>query len=229
MPESDPALEQAISHGAAKPDLQPKDLESTLQELDKLLGKDDSIDLFSVPDELLPDLKELPDMDPFQAHTPLPDFVWDAKDDAEILAKAQEALGDPVVESMFEDQRLQGGLTRKDNVPPFMPEELRLPPPRSAPSTEPKLPAEPIEEATALAPDTEPMLEAQSATPGAPLPSTVILEPTDTRTQHADSHYPAPQLPSPATDSWTGVGVGFAFGLALGLAAGAMLYATLAG
>ena len=125
VPEMDPTLEQAIHHGGAavRPELKPKDLDSTLIELDKLLGKDDSVDLFSVPDELLPDLRELPDMDPFQAHTPLPEFMWDAKSEAEILEKASTLLPSAPPPLYGSEPGRSGGLTKKE-MPPFMPDGL---------------------------------------------------------------------------------------------------------
>ncbi|MCA9553787.1 MAG: serine/threonine protein kinase, partial [Myxococcales bacterium] len=104
VPEMDPALEEAIVKAPtlAKPGMQAADLDQTLLELDRLLGNDDSsVDLFQVPPEIHRDLSDMPDMEPFVAKTPLPDFVWDAKNDDEILAKAQELYGPPEPRPLF--------------------------------------------------------------------------------------------------------------------------------
>ncbi len=93
VPETDPALEQAFAETQMPAALTPVDLDRTLQELDRLMGKDSSVDLFSVPPDLAEDLRELVDMDPFQARTPLPDFVWGARNEADLLARADSAFG----------------------------------------------------------------------------------------------------------------------------------------
>ena len=117
VPESeDPALEEAAarhSGAGARAALVPVSLDKTLEELDRLLGKDRSVDLFSVPPELEADLAGLADMDPFAAKTPIPDFVWGAKDDNELLARANEAFG------MKEPPVLQIGPTSNKEHPPL--------------------------------------------------------------------------------------------------------------
>ncbi len=256
VPEIDPALEQAIRHGSAStPELAPKDLESTLLELDKLLGKDDSVDLFSVPEDIMPELRELPDMDPFQAHTPLPEFVRDAKSDEEILARAGVHLTTNAVESMFDAPPRGGGLTKKDPPFPYAPQQLKLAPFDFAPApTSPSsawTPAEllpqvddgpTIDQATeAPEPlDGRPsLLEPGPHSPAQPRPETPPCEAPEPSLDHegpnakpATSEFLEPDPhPTPAhviqTDSWSGVWVGFAFGFATGLAAGAILYAAL--
>ena len=162
VPEMDPELERAISHGSAnQPELQPKDLESTLQELDKLLGKDDSIDLFSVPDDLMPHLSEMPDMDPFEAHTPLPDFVWDAESEAEILAKAGVSLTPKGIERLFND----GEPAAAGQIPPFdgKMNGPQTAPPLAAPRTPDRPPGlvGPDSRGAAPAPITSPTSQAQ--------------------------------------------------------------------
>ncbi len=93
VPEMDPALEAAISEGERTiPELpmKPPSLDQTLEEIDRLLGPE-SIDVFTLPPELRTELEDLEDGAPFAALTPIPDFVWGAKDDAELLARASEA------------------------------------------------------------------------------------------------------------------------------------------
>ena len=221
VPEMDPALERAMSHGSgSRPELEPKDLESTLLELDKLLGKDDSVDLFAVPEDLLSDLRELPDMDPFQAHTPLPDYVWDAESDEEILEKAGIRLNAATSDMVFADSSKSGGLTKKENVPAIDTEELLM-----GAKTTPRAPAS----------ETPPQLEAQAPAPPPthtrPRPSTPIDLSDDgpTRTlfappASAHAHTPSGSL---AAGNSSGLWIGFVYGFAVGLAAGAMLYAFL--
>lgn len=98
IPEMDPALEAAIQAGEVRPEqaeLKPRDLDETLMELDRLLGPgasgSSSIEQFELPEELRVELSELSDMDPFRALTPLPDFVWDAENEQEILQRAEQA------------------------------------------------------------------------------------------------------------------------------------------
>ncbi len=89
VPEVDPDLEQAISRGAAPPaGLAPRNLDDTLKELDRLLGPSKSVDLFTLPPDLVGELDGLEDMDPFRAETPIPDFVWGARSEQEILNRA---------------------------------------------------------------------------------------------------------------------------------------------
>lgn len=258
VPEIDPALEHAIALGAdAHPELQPKDLDSTLLELDKLLGKDDSVDLFSVPDELLSDLRELPDMDPFQAHTPLPDFVWEAKSEEELLSKADDALGWGPTGPIYDDQ-VVAGLTRKDGYPPFVPEELRLSVPQPAPGPVRRAPTDAIPGLIGPGdePTTRPEPEPKARTPVVPPPARAPESPASPKPGASLSAVTAPDeatLPvnEPVADgrvvsadpasaepystlaleanASSGVWVGFAFGLAIGMAAGATLYALLTG
>lgn len=98
VPEMDPALEQAILDGAVSADearLEPRDLDQTLKELERLLGPtsatSSSLDMFELPVDVQMELAELSDMDPFMALTPIPDFVWEAKSEEELLSKAAQA------------------------------------------------------------------------------------------------------------------------------------------
>ncbi len=259
VPEMDPALAKAISTGSAtRPDLEPKDLESTLLELDKLLGKDDSIDLFSVPDELMPELREMPDMDPFQAHTPLPDFTWDAQSEAEILRKAGLDVRGATEEEILDGPR---GLTKKDSVPP-LPEDFSRPavarpspsdtppgligparpapgrhsvdplspPPRSPPGRSPQ--PQPIDEAPGPSSEPSPHLGRSETTQ-----PTVDTATPDTTEASLRPTRPVQQLQTQSSEptvivqeaSSSGLLVGFVMGLAVGLAIGAMLYAALTG
>ncbi|MGF1511722.1 MAG: serine/threonine protein kinase [Myxococcota bacterium] len=98
IPEMDPELEQALLAGEVEPHqaLKPKDLDATLEELDRLLGNGSGasggLDVFDVnllPPEVTRELSGMSDNDPFMALTPIPDFVWDAKDDEDLLRRAQ--------------------------------------------------------------------------------------------------------------------------------------------
>lgn len=96
VPEMDPAFEQAITRGPSieRPEsLAPRNLDETLQELDRLLGPSKSVDLFTLPPELAMELDDLKDMEPFSGETPLPDFVWRAKSEQEILQRAEQQYG----------------------------------------------------------------------------------------------------------------------------------------
>jgi serine/threonine-protein kinase len=96
VPEIDPSFEAALS-AESQPVLpssfRPPDLSQTLSELDRLLGPRQSTDLFTLPPDLKSELAGIADMDPFLALTPIPDFVWDAQNDSELLKKAGEAFG----------------------------------------------------------------------------------------------------------------------------------------
>lgn len=127
VPEMDPALEQAILDGAVSADqakLQPRDLDETLQELERLLGPtsttSSSLDMFELPSDLQMELADLSDMDPFMALTPVPDFVWEAKSEQELLSKAAEAY--PTAPPMFQtpeppDGRVEAPEPRPTNPP----------------------------------------------------------------------------------------------------------------
>lgn len=139
VPEIDPTLEQAITMGGGDLGVVPQDLDETLLELDRLLGDEQSVDLFSVPADLQTELSDLEDMDPFAAETPLPDFLWDANSEAEILRRADAAYGhNPLVREP--SPLFEAG-------PPS-----RLPPPKekaALPTFPAKPEAEPSEAATA--------------------------------------------------------------------------------
>ncbi|MEL7371108.1 MAG: serine/threonine-protein kinase [Myxococcota bacterium] len=225
VPEVDPALERAIRIGAApRPDLEPKDLESTLLELDKLLGEDDSIDLFSVPDELQPDLRELQDMEPFQAHTPLPEFIWDAKSDEEILEKA----GVKLTASTAKEVVPSGEYPNAPGKTPFVaePTTLDAPPPRY-PAAPPRIgavqEASSHESALSFPPLPKPL------TPRPDIAAAPVAMPAPQPVEAADSATidtrPAPAPQTRAKGSSVGYLVTFVLGVAVGLAAGAMLYA----
>ncbi|MCK6552141.1 serine/threonine protein kinase, partial [Myxococcota bacterium] len=98
VPEIDPGFEQALS-AEAQPVLpstfRPPDLSQTLSELDRLLGPRHSTDLFTLPTDLKGELAGIEDMDPFLALTPIPDFVWDAQTDSELLRRA--GLDEPTI------------------------------------------------------------------------------------------------------------------------------------
>lgn len=95
VPEVDASFEAALS-AEQQPGLpssfRAPDLVQTLSELDRLLPRS-STDLFTLPPELNIELSELKDNDPFMAATPIPDFVWDAPNEAEILRRADEKFG----------------------------------------------------------------------------------------------------------------------------------------
>lgn len=95
VPEIDPTFEAALS-AESQPVLpasfRPPDLDQTLSELDRLLGRR-STDLFTLPPELKNELSGIADMEPFLALTPIPDFVWDAATDAELLQRASAEFG----------------------------------------------------------------------------------------------------------------------------------------
>lgn len=96
VPEIDPAFEEALA-AEAQPVLpssfRPPDLSQTLSELDRLLGPQ-STDLFTLPSDLKSELAGIADMEPFLALTPIPDFVWDAPNEAELLRRAHKEFGD---------------------------------------------------------------------------------------------------------------------------------------
>jgi serine/threonine protein kinase len=95
VPEVDASFEAALSaesHPGLPSSFRAPDLVQTLSELDRLLPRS-STDLFTLPPELKGELSGIQDMDPFMAATPIPDFVWDAPDDAEILRRADEKFG----------------------------------------------------------------------------------------------------------------------------------------
>ncbi len=96
VPEVDPAYEDALVKSGTMPDAKPSEgvglnLEETLEELDRLLGPE-SVDLFTLPPELEKELKDIQEAHPFLAKTPIPDFVWDVKSDAELLERASKEL-----------------------------------------------------------------------------------------------------------------------------------------
>lgn len=95
VPEVDSSFEAALT-AEAQPVLsaafRAPDLSQTLSELDRLLPRS-STDLFTLPPELKKELAGIEDMDPFMAATPIPDFVWDAPNEAEILRRADEKFG----------------------------------------------------------------------------------------------------------------------------------------
>ena len=101
VPEMDPELEEAIRQNPDHAALAPADLDQTIKELDRLLPQGDpSTDLFefAVPEEIQRHLADMEDMDPFMAKTPLPDFIWSAQSEGEILERADQAFGvDPLV------------------------------------------------------------------------------------------------------------------------------------
>src|SRR5688572_19657128 len=92
VPELDPAFEDALVKSGTTPDNNTKpsetrlNLDQTLEELDRLLGPE-SVDLFTLPPELEKELRDIQDANPFLAKTPIPDFVWDVKSDAELLQR----------------------------------------------------------------------------------------------------------------------------------------------
>jgi serine/threonine protein kinase len=100
IPEMDPALEAALSQQgrptrAGALEAMPN-LDQTLSELDRLLGPDDSVDVFTLPPELVSELADLEDNDPFKALTPIPDFVWEVQTERELLERAAVAYPDAV-------------------------------------------------------------------------------------------------------------------------------------
>ncbi len=108
VPEMDPEMEKAIREGsltAEQAALKPKGLDDTLKALDRLLApsgsSSTSVDMFELPDDLAGELSELSDNDPFAALTPIPDFVWEAKSEAEILSKAEELYSKEPEPSLF--------------------------------------------------------------------------------------------------------------------------------
>lgn len=196
VPEMDPALEEAIQRGLEPPVLKAADLDETINELNRLLGEDDSVDLFSVPPEIQADLSDMNDMDPFQAKTPLPSFMWDAKDDEERLRAANEAYKDDFAGS---PDVLPGAfLTKKDDVVPF-----EAPP---VPMSEPR-PSDTAPLAEPAAPEASAAPEAAPFTPAAREGPLVVKEVV----REAPAPAPAPR----------GGAMGFIGGLLLGLAAGA--------
>lgn len=138
VPEMDPTFEQALVKSPPSGGLVPADLDETLKELDRLLGTDRSTDLFAVPPELQSELKDLEDMDPFMALTPIPDFVWSAKDDADLLARAGElyapssTLREPP--PMFARREATPTLPPRD---PESEEEVAILPPEESPEQHP--------------------------------------------------------------------------------------------
>lgn len=214
VPEMDPELEEAIvrAPNPSNGGVQAADLDQTLQELDRLLGKNDaSVDLFDVPPELQHDLTDMPDMEPFSAMTPIPDFVWEAKNDDEILAKAEQVYGlDDVVR---EPTPLFGG----------SPEPPRAPPPKAGPVF-----GSPSAAPVAAAPEAPAPEAPAPVRADAPEPldlSEASLSPAE-RAEAAHAP-PAPtpsapkivRVPEPAQTRgqfWMGLLIGLAVGVALG-------------
>lgn len=94
VPELDPDLEQAINRAPTTSEtsagLSPRNLDETLQELDRLLGPSNSVDLFTLPPDLALELDELPDMDPFNPEALQTDPMQEP-----ILAEGQVLKADP--------------------------------------------------------------------------------------------------------------------------------------
>lgn len=233
VPELDPDLEQAITRGsAAAPPadgLAPRNLDDTLQELDRLLGPSKSVDLFTLPPELALELDDVSDMDPFSAETPLPDFVWSARSDEELLQKAESVYGPPSVvrepPPMFSRASAAEPIAAPSTSSAPATEEVAWA--REAPSADPTirtpLPFDPSE----LAPPPRPPPVVQ----GTPIPSVELAPPAappavssadvTARTQVSPSFSPSGSVSLP--DTRGAFLKGAALGAAVGLAAGASL------
>ena len=129
VPELDPDFEQAINRAPIhdRPDsLAPRNLDETLQELDRLLGPSNSVDLFTLPPELAIELDELSDMDPFNPKTPLPEFIGDGRSHDVTEERASLFHEQQDVDQKSNYNRATGPQTDPSNGPITVKNELRL-------------------------------------------------------------------------------------------------------
>lgn len=241
VPEIDPELEEVIIKGPnpARAGMAPADLNQTLHELDRLLGKSDgSIDLFDVPPEIHHDLMDMTDMEPFSAKTPIPDFVWDAKDDNELLARAEQAYGPQGLVSE-PSPLFDGGPAVQTEPAPPVPKLILTPSPATQPTLEPPRPRPGPDAPQALSyPELDPKLSARAAPEPIQLASAVTSaerpdprpEPDPALVQAVHGYRQAPRpavspvdapriAPQPEQTSrqfWMGLLIGLALGVALG-------------
>jgi serine/threonine-protein kinase len=240
VPEMDPAFETAIVSSESKKN-EPAtglSLDQTLEALDKLLGPQ-STDVFTLPPDLEMELADISAGEPFLARTPIPDFVWEAHTDAELLERAKESFG-PLVRTappLFDPAappRMPPPKKKEEEEPTAYSHVAPRPrkssgqysitgKPSSSPTNAPleAAPAAPEEGAPAPAdppaarepvPATEPPSAADRTAPIAPA-VTPVPAPVE----------PAPQAPVSATPDrfWLGIGIG----VGIGLISGAMVYA----
>lgn len=238
VPEMDPAFEEAIQRGLEPAQIKPADLDETLSEIDRLLGHDDSHDLFAVPPDIQSSLADMNDMDPFLAETPLPSFMWEAKSDAERLAAANAAYDDDFVRQepdLWSDSgTAKPRLTKPDDPLPFAPlsnppgsadplpgttaPDLN-PPSRtdSTPAASPKTPAQTPARDTLEAPS-------QAMPPAREGPRVASLPPAPSAGAEPPSFRPVierqrPAAPVPPAQSpmnfWLGLGIGALLGAGL--------------
>jgi len=232
VPEMDPALEEAMLEGAVSADqaaMKPRDLDETLQELDRLLGPtsttSSSLDMFELPPDVQRELADLSDMDPFMALTPIPEFVWEAKSEEELLSKAEEAY--PTAPPMFSEPP----------VPPRGPAS-----PVQEPSAAPAADAAPddtssediafLRQAARKQPSGTYAMVNPPARSTAPEARTPVADPARVPASSSASR-PAPRPrderpPSNAPDPTPGASRSFWLGLALGALAGASAGAAVA-
>lgn len=234
VPEVDPALEQAITMGGGDFGVIPQDLDETLLELDRLLGDDPSVDLFSVPAELQGELSDLEDMDPFDAKTPLPDFVWGAGSEAEILRRADAAYGhNPLVREpapMFESGPPSRLPPSKERALPEFPDAGAPPVQVTEDSTgdadaEPASPPPAVAQAHANGAGAEAKTEVAAKPEPAPVevpaPRVSTPKPVEARPRPVT---PVVYAPPPKSNAfWVGLSVGLAVGVAIGAAVFAAL------
>lgn len=219
VPEMDPELEAAIRRNPEDTSLAPADLDQTIKALDRLLPHDDpSTDLFefAVPEEIRRHLTDMEDMDPFSAQTPLPDFVWTAKSDDEILERADAAYGvDPLVREaapLFgEDAARPGdesrGVLNQDPLPEFKLPEAKASPARQPPPARATPPAP--QDVRCESPRIEPKTAALPTTTEPPPPAPAAAEPVQTPVVRHAPH-------QSATRFWFGLVLGTGLGLAVG-------------
>lgn len=119
VPDVDPELDAIVSQNSAPGSTEALGLAETLEELDRLMGDGGQIDVFSLPDELAPELSSLEDMAPFEALTPMPEILWDATSDDERLKR----VGGPVENALVSPYA-------EPDVPPLLsPSQAPIPTP----------------------------------------------------------------------------------------------------
>ncbi len=130
-----PELDADVDDGAISVSILPNqfsspDLEQTLSELDRLLGADSSSDLFALPPEIANELAEIEDMEPFPAHTPLPDLALVDPQERELIEQAELGASSPSVPVMAAVPPPL--ITTPDGRTPSLPPMTALPPPRGS-------------------------------------------------------------------------------------------------
>ncbi|NJK88820.1 MAG: hypothetical protein HC923_05065 [Myxococcales bacterium] len=216
VPEMDPSLEQAILDGAVSVDpasMKPRDLDETLKELDRLLAPTSStsasLDMFELPLDVQRELAEISDMDPFMALTPIPDFVWDSKNDRDLLDRAEiEYRTAPPLRTSEEPARAPSR------------------PPAATPSRDPSVDVDYLRQATKKPTATYAVVNArpdagygrpagsEAATTSGAFDGGTTL--TQTRPMESAEHPPAETTDPGGLVFWAGLGLGLLAGAGLG-------------